>query len=54
MRKDLLNGNCLRKHKPDRDLDVDRHHQRGRAASGRIEPRSQAINLCELQVQRQQ
>ena len=34
--------------KPDRDLDVARHHQRRGAASGRIESRSQAINRCEL------
>jgi len=32
----------------DRDLDVDRHHQRGRAALDHIGPSSQAINRCKL------
>ena len=32
----------------DRELAVDRHHQRGRAALDRIGPSSQAINSCKL------
>jgi len=34
--------------RPDRDLDVDRHHQRGRAAIDGDGRRYHAINRCEL------